>query len=812
MPRAAAPSPAKKSPAKPAAAAFTAHNSKNDAVSPLSAIAPGLAACPCGGGCPRCQQNHSAPTKHKKREQGEPLGQNQVVEQMTTLLRPANPEEPRPVLRIGPAPHVPLPAREGLHSAATPLASEIRESMESRFGYDLSRVRIHDDGHAAASARSVNARAYTVGADIVFNSGEYSPETQSGRHLLAHELAHVVQQSRGGGNAPAPSAGSALEQAARTAAAEFTRGAGPVNVDGASAPGLARDLPRSLSETLNPGDLPADQLEREIMLLTDWLEQQTTSSSETVRMSLVLQQLQQARAQPDPRHARGFFGEQEMAFRGYRAEDGWALIEGPSGATGHGVTTSGFDGVAYNVRTGQLHILDNKSFARSGNVGSATAIERNLLNNLEDLIGRVESTSVRTLPPRQEVLRLLRQTRAALQGRGRIPGRVQLTVTAAGGQSTDVTARLRSRGIRFRNLSRLETPPPGTARPPLEGGLPIEPIPAEPATSSQATTSPATEEAAPPVRTPSPSEIPEAPIASEVPIASEARGTPEFLVTPEGECALPYILPDPIETELPGVHGTAMLAGLAIHESLVASLRGAEERRAEAELRRRMPMIERWRQQGEWVEVEIVMDEPESIEVLGQVTGFTEPGQIARFHTLLLHHASTEEALHQPQSDTLGPAPADASISAPAQTEAPPGRVWGTHTYRTYEPYIEPPATLHPPHPTAPAVVLRPGSERRSELLAQTDIPADMVEDSIRLADLYQAYESESQERPESAEAASLRWAMRRQIGPPRDIGGAEIQRELREALRRQGLTEIQTGNILQILLQPARTTESAGR
>lgn len=84
-----------------------------------------------------------------------------------------------------------------LSSAGAPLERETRQFMESRFGHDFGRVRIHADGQAASSAQSVGARAYTVGNDLVFGRGRYAPATDAGRHLLAHELAHVVQQSGG---------------------------------------------------------------------------------------------------------------------------------------------------------------------------------------------------------------------------------------------------------------------------------------------------------------------------------------------------------------------------------------------------------------------------------------------------------------------------------------------------------------------------------------------------------------------------------------------------------------------------------------
>jgi hypothetical protein len=65
--------------------------------------------------------------------------------------------------------------------------------MEPRFGHDFSRVRVHTDTKAEESARSVNALAYTVGPDVVFGAGRYLPSTPAGKRLLAHELAHVVQ-------------------------------------------------------------------------------------------------------------------------------------------------------------------------------------------------------------------------------------------------------------------------------------------------------------------------------------------------------------------------------------------------------------------------------------------------------------------------------------------------------------------------------------------------------------------------------------------------------------------------------------------
>ena len=79
-----------------------------------------------------------------------------------------------------------------------PLPSPVRAAFERRFDHDFSGVRVHTDERAGATAHRLRARAFTVGSDIAFSRGEYSPATREGLGLLAHELTHVVQQSRTG--------------------------------------------------------------------------------------------------------------------------------------------------------------------------------------------------------------------------------------------------------------------------------------------------------------------------------------------------------------------------------------------------------------------------------------------------------------------------------------------------------------------------------------------------------------------------------------------------------------------------------------
>jgi hypothetical protein len=118
-----------------------AHGSaEREADSTASRVLRNQAPCACGGGCPTC----------------------------------ASP----PAARMG---------------GGRPLDPGSRAFFETRFGRDLGEVRVHDDAGAATSARMIGAKAFTVGADIVFARGHHAPDSSAGRALMAHELAHVVQ-------------------------------------------------------------------------------------------------------------------------------------------------------------------------------------------------------------------------------------------------------------------------------------------------------------------------------------------------------------------------------------------------------------------------------------------------------------------------------------------------------------------------------------------------------------------------------------------------------------------------------------------
>ncbi len=183
------------------------------------------AGCACGGGCLRCTASHSSGSALVVNAPGDAYEQeaDRVAEQVMRMADPspaagsciggnciaaAQPtamagneaghggmvqakESPGKMPHIAPG----LQQRiESLRGGGEPLPDRERAFFEPRLGYDLGSVRLHRGSHAAETARAVNALAYTVGSDVVFGAGQYAPESDRGRQLLAHELVHVIQQ------------------------------------------------------------------------------------------------------------------------------------------------------------------------------------------------------------------------------------------------------------------------------------------------------------------------------------------------------------------------------------------------------------------------------------------------------------------------------------------------------------------------------------------------------------------------------------------------------------------------------------------
>jgi hypothetical protein len=151
-----------------------------------------------------------------------PLVQRQPVEEEEELQRQQMEEEDEEPVQAKTGPrHSPERAStletqiNSIRNQGQPLPKSVRSFFEPRFGRDFSSVRLHTSRHAADAAQAVNAKAFTIGRDIVFGSGQYSPYTQAGKGLLAHELAHVVQQ-QGGLQPSAPASSPAAEEIWRT--------------------------------------------------------------------------------------------------------------------------------------------------------------------------------------------------------------------------------------------------------------------------------------------------------------------------------------------------------------------------------------------------------------------------------------------------------------------------------------------------------------------------------------------------------------------------------------------------------------------
>jgi hypothetical protein len=141
--------------------------------------------------------------RQPKEEKEGPIQIKPIAEHITPLVqRQIEPEEEEETLQTkevpGQTPAVTLSLEsriQSLKDGGQPLPHSVRNYFEPRFGYDFSHVRVHTDSKASETAKSVNAKAFTTGKDVVFGAGHYSPETLSGKCLLAHELTHVVQQA-----------------------------------------------------------------------------------------------------------------------------------------------------------------------------------------------------------------------------------------------------------------------------------------------------------------------------------------------------------------------------------------------------------------------------------------------------------------------------------------------------------------------------------------------------------------------------------------------------------------------------------------
>jgi Domain of unknown function (DUF4157) len=171
--------------------------------------------CACGGAagmsgeCEECskKKRFGLQTKLKVNEPGDIYEQeaDRIADQvMATPAHHAVSGAPPRIQRFAGQPTgqtdaAPASVDQALASPGRPLDPALWQDMEQRFGYDFSRVRVHTGAAAEQSAQDIDADAYSVGRDVVFGAGQYAPGTTAGDRLIAHELAHVVQQGHSTG-------------------------------------------------------------------------------------------------------------------------------------------------------------------------------------------------------------------------------------------------------------------------------------------------------------------------------------------------------------------------------------------------------------------------------------------------------------------------------------------------------------------------------------------------------------------------------------------------------------------------------------
>jgi hypothetical protein len=157
------------------------------------------------------------------------------------------------------------------------------------------------------------------------------------------------------------------------------------------------------------------------------------------------------------RLTRSTIGEQTAGF--WLGQRGYMILDGPGGSIGHAANASGFDGVAWNPKTKDLIIYDNKAFRRVGNVSDASAITTHLEKNLEKQIAHIEAgrkgLPAAALKETNNALRKMRAALMALRSGGAWPNGVSLAVSSAGGFSKGVSAALAKKGIRFIDMNKV---------------------------------------------------------------------------------------------------------------------------------------------------------------------------------------------------------------------------------------------------------------------------------------------------------------------------------------------------------------------
>jgi len=217
----------------PAAAAIVQRSPADDPLGPQSA-----GQCACGGGCPGCAGSIGLQPKLLVGALDDPMERAADQSADAIVGGGGGPLGGATETDDAAATVAPAAVHQLAGSTGRGLDPPLRRSMESAFGTDFGGVRIHTDDRAGAAAAAVRARAYTLGSDVVFGAGQFDPHSAAGRHTIAHELAHVVQQQasgprpirrQGGGGFSLRSP--SLEVAAIREQAAFSSGGRPLMAD-----------------------------------------------------------------------------------------------------------------------------------------------------------------------------------------------------------------------------------------------------------------------------------------------------------------------------------------------------------------------------------------------------------------------------------------------------------------------------------------------------------------------------------------------------------------------------------------------------
>ncbi len=175
------------------------HFGQSVSVKPTDFLIQRKSSCACGGGCPNCQSESSKLPVSQPNDASEIEADdvaNKVMRMSVSQDTKISNTKDNLLQRKRNDCGSKKSSVGTLAVGGEPLTDSVRSFFEPRFGWDFSQVRVHTDAQSAASAKQVNALAYTVGQNIVFNEGRYSPDTNAGQTLLAHELTHVIQQSK----------------------------------------------------------------------------------------------------------------------------------------------------------------------------------------------------------------------------------------------------------------------------------------------------------------------------------------------------------------------------------------------------------------------------------------------------------------------------------------------------------------------------------------------------------------------------------------------------------------------------------------